>query len=65
MRNLIEYPITSQEVVEALDRAYNDYVSKQSIGGNDGYILYTVKHLLETNKEFLATVVGMCAGTVN
>lgn len=60
MRNLLEYPIKPDEVVAAVDHAYNDYIAKQLIGGNDAFILYTIMHVFETKPELLAAVVAAC-----
>lgn len=39
MRNIVQYPITHEEVVASLQRAGEDLASKQQIGGADEYIL--------------------------
>lgn len=59
-RNILEYPITPDEVHSAVKRAFDDHAVKQLIGGNDGYILHHIGETLAQNPEFLGAVVEAC-----
>lgn len=46
MRNLVEYPLTPNEVLTALDRAIENQAAKKMIGDIDGVALHAIKKLL-------------------
>lgn len=38
MRNILQYPLTGQEILTTLENAQKDYLSKMTIGGMDGVV---------------------------
>jgi hypothetical protein len=53
MRNLKEYPISVDEVIQSVQRAQADYNSLELIGGVDGVCLNLLEEFLEEQKERL------------
>lgn len=47
MRNLLEYPITADEVTQTVQRALDRYVETKAIGGLDGAIWHAVLNTLK------------------
>lgn len=47
MRNLLEYPVTPDEVNSTVQRAYNQYVESMAIGGLDGAIWFAILQTLK------------------
>lgn len=43
MRNLIEFPLTPTEVLEALDKAIEDRAAKGYVGDIDIHALYSIR----------------------
>lgn len=57
MRNLLEYPLTSEEAYQAIDRSIEKY--KGQIGSIEPYALHVIKAFIEKNKdEFESYVVS-------
>lgn len=54
MRNLLEYPITNDEKIAALDRAIKRIIADGCIGGIDAAALADVREHLMSNAEFVA-----------
>lgn len=48
MRNLLEYPLTTEEALESLTRSAEKY--KGQIGSLEPYALHVIKTFLENNK---------------
>lgn len=51
MRNLMQYPITHEEVIQVLERKVQEERDKQMIGSIDGLVLNTVLEFVKTNPE--------------
>jgi hypothetical protein len=49
MRNLLEYPIRYEEIIEVLDRACES--NKPFIGGIDSYVLFMLQHFVVGNEQ--------------
>lgn len=49
MRNLLEFPLTPQEAVDAIDQSIEKY--KGQVGGLEPYALHVVKSFIFANKE--------------
>ena len=54
MRNLIEYPITSDEVLAALDSAQKRESNTQGIGGINAWALNLAMQYFKQNKDELS-----------
>ena len=52
MRNILEYPITSDEVIWSLNEAIADFMGKNEIGSVNGLCLEYVKDYLTRNGNF-------------
>ena len=58
MRNLIQYPVDENEVIQTLDDAIEKEL--KSVGGTQAMILTSIKDALLENKEILAKIVESC-----
>lgn len=53
MRNLLQYPLTGEEVLTSLDLARSEQVAKQFVGDLVGYSLYVVHDFLQRHPDIL------------
>lgn len=53
MRNIKEYPLIVDEVIEAVSNALDSYTTRNLIGGIDGYALSSVIEFLKDNSKLL------------
>lgn len=54
MRNLAQYPVTQNEVIEVLVRAHHEMYDPQVIGDLTGYILSMLTMHVRDNPELIA-----------
>lgn len=47
MRNILQYPLNSQDILTTLENAQKDYISKQLIGGVDGLVYHQLLSFLK------------------
>lgn len=59
MRNLVEYPITADEVLEVVNRALERDNVRKAIGGIDGCVLHTLYQYLIDNPEAVDDITEM------
>lgn len=57
MRNLIEFPIQSVEILQALETAIERHRKLEIIGGTEGYCLHVLEQYLIDNPEILQDIV--------
>jgi hypothetical protein len=57
MRNLEQYPITGQEVIDELNTAIRHDTERGAVGGNTGIVLEGVRQYLLNNPGALAAIV--------
>lgn len=53
MRNLAQYPITPDEVIEVLVRAHHELYNPEQMGDLTGYILSKLTMLVRDNPELI------------
>jgi len=54
MRNILQYPVTADETIKALDWAQKEYtrnIQNYGIGGTEGISLLLAARFIEANKE--------------
>jgi hypothetical protein len=51
MRNLVEYPIDAEEVLNTLERLKKEYIDSGCIGGTQGMILGFIIEFLDNNDD--------------
>lgn len=52
MRNILEYPVTKNEVIEKLESIKDEELTSERIGGIDALIMTYLIEFLEENKDF-------------
>lgn len=57
MRNLVEFPIESGEILEALESSIERHRKLELIGGTEGYCLYVLQQFLIDHPETLRDIV--------
>lgn len=61
MRNILQYPITEEEVLTALDLAVEEQAAKKYIGDTMGYCLHLVSEHFKKNPQLLTDLVKAAA----
>lgn len=57
MRNLVEYPITADEVLYSVNRALEQEISRKIIGGYDGLVLHLLHQYLIDHPDVVDDIV--------
>lgn len=57
-RNLKEYPIKKEEILDALDKAEHLARKNEGIGGLDGYILSVVRDYIQEHLDEVVKLYG-------
>lgn len=57
MRNLIQYPITEEEVLATLEYALERQNCSGEIGGNDGFILDKIQTMLKNEPHIMSKLI--------
>lgn len=51
MRNIVQYPITHEEVIQVLEREIKEEQDKKLVGGIDGFVLHTLLEYVKQHPE--------------
>lgn len=51
MRNIIQYPVTGEEILQTLDNAQKTYTENMTFGGIDGFVLEQLIEFLKVEKN--------------
>lgn len=51
MRNILQYPITEQEILTALENAQKSYAEKMTFGGVDGLVYAQLVEFLKADNN--------------
>ena len=59
MRNLIEYPVTEQEVIECLEEILQEINSKKMCGDTSGLIIQSIIDAAKSNPQWYEQTFGL------